>query len=199
AIICPLRSFTIFPYTTLFRSVFFDEDTAKSLEQDKGFTMGEDAGRGFRRLVPSPEPLVIHGVEEIKSLLSKSIIISSGGVGIPVYRNEEGNLEGVEAVIDKDRSGLKLSEQVEEDVFMMLTDVTNVYINYGKENEKKLEQISVEEAEQYVSEGQFPAGSMLPKIEAAIEFAKTGNEAIICSLGEAVDALEGKAGTRIVK
>ena len=90
--------------------VFFDEDTAKSLEQDKGFTMGEDAGRGYRRLVPSPEPLVIHGVEEIKSLLSKSIIISSGGVGIPVYRNEEGNLEGVEAVIDKDRSGLKLSE-----------------------------------------------------------------------------------------
>lgn len=178
---------------------FFDEDTAKSLEQDKGFTMGEDAGRGYRRLVPSPEPLVIHGVEEIKSLLSKSIIISSGGVGIPVYRNEEGNLEGVEAVIDKDRSGLKLSEQVEADVFMMLTDVPNVYINYGKENEKKLEQISVEEAEQYVSEGQFPAGSMLPKIEAAIEFAKTGNEAIICSLGEAVDALEGKAGTRIVK
>lgn len=179
--------------------VFFDEDTAKSLEQDKGFTMGEDAGRGYRRLVPSPEPLVIHGVEEIKSLLSKSIIISSGGVGIPVYRNEEGNLEGVEAVIDKDRSGLKLSEQVEADVFMMLTDVPNVYINYGKENEKKLEQISVEEAEQYLSEGQFPAGSMLPKIEAAIEFAKTGNEAIICSLGEAVDALEGKAGTRIVK
>ena len=179
--------------------VFFDEDTAKSLEQDKGFTMGEDAGRGYRRLVPSPEPLVIHGVEEIKSLLSKSIIISSGGVGIPVYRNEEGNLEGVEAVIDKDRSGLKLSEQVEADVFMMLTDLPNVYINYGKENEKKLEQISVEEAEQYVSEGQFPAGSMLPKIEAAIEFAKTGNEAIICSLGEAVDALEGKAGTRIVK
>src|SRR5699024_7277934 len=147
--------------------VFFDEDTAKSLEQDKGFTMGEDAGRGYRRLVPSPEPLVIHGVEEIKSLLSKSIIISSGGVGIPVYRNEEGNLEGVEAVIDKDRSGLKLSEQVEADVFMMLTDVPNVYINYGKENEKKLEQISVEEAEQYLSEGQFPAGSMLPKIEAA--------------------------------
>ncbi|MEB8093456.1 carbamate kinase [Mammaliicoccus lentus] len=179
--------------------VFFDEDTAKSLEQDKGFTMGEDAGRGYRRLVPSPEPLVIHGVEEIKSLLSKSIIISSGGGGILVYRNEEGNLEGVEAVIDKDRSGLKLSEQVEADVFMMLTDVPNVYINYGKENEKKLEQISVEEAEQYVSEGQFPAGSMLPKIEAAIEFAKTGNEAIICSLGEAVDALEGKAGTRIVK
>lgn len=179
--------------------VFFDEDTAKSLEQDKGFTMGEDAGRGYRRLVPSPEPLVIHGVEEIKSLLSKSIIISSGGGGIPVYRNEEGNLEGVEAVIDKDRSGLKLSEQVEADVFMMLTDVPNVYINYGKENEKKLEQISVEEAEQYVSEGQFPTGSMLPKIEAAIEFAKTGNEAIICSLGEAVDALEGKAGTRIVK
>ncbi|GGI43026.1 carbamate kinase [Mammaliicoccus stepanovicii] len=179
--------------------VFFDEEEAKKLEAEKGFVMGEDAGRGYRRLVPSPEPLVIHGVEEIKSLIDNTIVISSGGGGIPVYRSEDGELNGVEAVIDKDRSGLKLSEQVEADVFMMLTDVSNVYINFGKENEQKLEQITVEEAEQYVSEGQFPAGSMLPKIQAAIEFAKTGKESIICSLNEAVDALDGKAGTRIVK
>ncbi|CAD2078811.1 carbamate kinase [Jeotgalicoccus meleagridis] len=177
--------------------VFFSEEEAKRLTEEKGFQMAEDAGRGFRRVVPSPEPKVIHGVDEIKSLIETSIVVSSGGGGIPIYRDEDNQIHGVEAVIDKDRSGLKLSEQTDADVFMMLTDVSNVYINFGKENEAKLEGISVEEAEQYVKEGQFPAGSMLPKIEAAIAFAKTGKEAIICSLDEAVLALEGKAGTRI--
>lgn len=177
--------------------VFFSEEEAKRLTEEKGFQMAEDAGRGFRRVVPSPEPKVIHGVDEIKSLIETSIVVSSGGGGIPIYRDEDNQIHGVEAVIDKDRSGLKLSEQTDADVFMMLTDVSNVYINFGKENEAKLEGITVEEAEQYVKEGQFPAGSMLPKIEAAIAFAKTGKEAIICSLDEAVLALEGKAGTRI--
>ncbi|MCK1975553.1 carbamate kinase [Jeotgalicoccus huakuii] len=178
--------------------VFFDEEEAKRLTEEKGYQMAEDAGRGFRRVVPSPEPKVIHGVDEIKSLIETSIVVSSGGGGIPIYRDEKGQINGVEAVIDKDRSGLKLSEQTDADVFMMLTDVPNVYINFGKENEQKLEEITVAEAEQYVAEGQFPAGSMLPKIEAAIAFAKhEGKEGIICSLDEAVLALEGKAGTRI--
>lgn len=178
--------------------VFFDEEEAKRLTEEKGYQMAEDAGRGFRRVVPSPEPKVIHGVDEIKSLIETSIVVSSGGGGIPIYRDEKGQIDGVEAVIDKDRSGLKLSEQTDADVFMMLTDVPNVYINFGKENEQKLEEITVAEAEQYVAEGQFPAGSMLPKIEAAIAFAKhEGKEGIICSLDEAVLALEGKAGTRI--
>lgn len=177
--------------------VFFTEEEAKEMEQ-QGFNMAEDAGRGYRRVVPSPEPKVIHGVDEIKTLSDAgSIVISSGGGGIPVWRDENGEIHGVEAVIDKDRSGLKLSEQSDADVFMMLTDVSNVYINWGKENEEKLENITVEEAEKHIADDQFPAGSMLPKIQAAVEFAKTGKVAIICALEEAVDALEGKAGTRI--
>lgn len=178
--------------------VFFTEEEAKKMTEEKGYQMAEDAGRGFRRVVPSPEPKVIHGVEEIKTLIETSLVVSSGGGGIPIYRDDRGQIHGVEAVIDKDRSGLKLAEQTEADVFMMLTDVPNVYINFGKENEQKLEEITVEEAEKHVADGQFPAGSMLPKIEAAIAFAKhEGKEGIICSLDEAVLALEGKAGTRI--
>lgn len=178
--------------------VFFTEEEAKKMTEEKSYQMAEDAGRGFRRVVPSPEPKVIHGVEEIKTLIETSLVVSSGGGGIPIYRDDKGQIHGVEAVIDKDRSGLKLAEQTEADVFMMLTDVPNVYINFGKENEQKLEEITVEEAEKHVADGQFPAGSMLPKIEAAIAFAKhEGKEGIICSLDEAVLALEGKAGTRI--
>lgn len=178
--------------------VFFDETEAKRLEEKHGFVMAEDAGRGYRRVVPSPEPLVIHGVNQIKALIDQAIVISSGAGGIPVYRDIQGKIHGVEAVIDKDRSGLKLAQQVDADTFVMLTDVSNVYVNYGKPNEEKLETISVEQAKQYVSEGQFPAGSMLPKVEAAIQFAEMGKEALICSLDDAIEALEGKAGTRIV-
>ncbi|MFJ7914093.1 MULTISPECIES: carbamate kinase [unclassified Lysinibacillus] len=178
--------------------VFFSEEEAKRLEE-QGYTMLEDAGRGYRRVVPSPEPQVIHGIDEIKRLIDDTIVISSGGGGIPVYREDNGQLQGIEAVIDKDRSGLKLAQQVNAEVFMMLTDVPNVYINFGKENEQKLRQITIKEAEQYVAEGQFPPGSMLPKMQAAIEFAKLGKEAIICSLDQAVAALEGNAGTRIIQ
>ncbi|WP_025115264.1 carbamate kinase [Lysinibacillus fusiformis] len=178
--------------------VFFSEEEAHRLEE-QGFTMAEDAGRGYRRVVPSPEPKVIHGIDEIKRLIDDTIVISSGGGGIPVYREDSGQLHGIEAVIDKDRSGLKLAQQVNAEVFMMLTDVPNVYINFGKENEQKLSHITVAEAEQYVAEGQFPAGSMLPKMQAAIEFAKLGKESIICSIDQAVAALNGKAGTRITK
>ncbi|WP_446936960.1 carbamate kinase [Lysinibacillus fusiformis] len=178
--------------------VFFSEEEAHRLEE-QGFTMAEDAGRGYRRVVPSPEPKVIHGIDEIKRLIDETIVISSGGGGIPVYREDSGQLHGIEAVIDKDRSGLKLAQQVNAEVFMMLTDVPNVYINFGKENEQKLSHITVAEAEQYVAEGQFPAGSMLPKMQAAIEFAKLGKESIICSIDQAVAALDGKAGTRITK
>lgn len=178
--------------------IFFSEEEAQRLER-QGFTMAEDAGRGYRRVVPSPEPKVIHGIDEIQRLMDETIVISSGGGGIPVYREDSGQIHGIEAVIDKDRSGLKLAQQVNAEVFMMLTDVPNVYINFGKENEQKLSHITVAEAEQYVAEGQFPAGSMLPKMQAAIEFAKLGKESIICSLDQAVAALDGKAGTRITK
>ncbi|WP_414050005.1 carbamate kinase [Macrococcus animalis] len=177
--------------------IFFSEEEAKKLEETKGFKMVEDAGRGYRRVVPSPEPKIIHGVDAINQLVDNTIIISSGGGGIPIYKDSNGKIHGVDAVIDKDRSGLKLAEQTHADVFMMLTDVSNVYINWGKENQEKLTYMTVDQAEQYIQENQFPAGSMLPKVEAAIEFAKTGKESIICSLEDAVDALAGKAGTRI--
>src|SRR5699024_111402 len=124
--------------------------------------------------------------------------ISSGGGGTPDYPAENGNIHGVVAVSDKDRSGLQLAQQGEAATVTMLTDVSNVCVNFGNPSEQKLATISVEQPRPYVAEGQFPEGSMLPKIEAAIQFAEMGKEAIICSLDDAVEALEGKAGTRIL-
>lgn len=178
---------------------FYTEEESKQLEVEKGWVMGEDAGRGYRRLVPSPKPKTIVEVDVIRTMLeNKIIVVSTGGGGIPVAKNESGQLEGVAAVIDKDSSALKLSEEVDSDVLMILTDVPNVYINYGKPNQEKLETISIEKAEEYYNEGHFSDGSMGPKMAACIEFAKQGKIAIICSLDEAADALEGKAGTRVV-
>ncbi|MFC6346688.1 carbamate kinase [Vagococcus carniphilus] len=178
---------------------FYTEEESKQLEVEKGWVMGEDAGRGYRRLVPSPKPKTIVEVDVIRTMLeNKIIVVSTGGGGIPVAKNESGQLEGVAAVIDKDSSALKLSEEVDSDVLMILTDVPNVYINYGKPNQEKLETISIEKAEEYYNEGHFSDGSVGPKMAACIDFAKQGKTAIICSLDEAADALEGKAGTRVV-
>ncbi|MBC6314462.1 carbamate kinase [Listeria grandensis] len=179
--------------------VFYTHEEAVQLAAEKGWEMAEDAGRGYRRVVPSPQPQKIHGVEAIKQLVATdTVVISTGGGGIPVVQNEEGDLKGVEAVIDKDRSALRLSEQVEADVFMILTDVTNVYLHFGEPNQQKLEGVPVNEAKQYMTEGHFADGSMGPKMEAAIAFAESGKEAIICSLDAAVEALAGRAGTRIL-
>ncbi|CZR01891.1 carbamate kinase [Trichococcus collinsii] len=179
--------------------VFYSEAEAEVLTEEKGWVMMEDAGRGYRRVVPSPQPQKIHGVESILKLLKQNtIVIAGGGGGIPVVRNKIGQISGIEAVIDKDRTGKKLAEQLDADVFMMLTDVSNVYINYGKPNQEKLEEISVLKAKQYMDEGQFADGSMGPKMEAAIGFAMQGKKAIICSLDQAAEALSGFAGTRIV-
>ncbi|MEI5993138.1 carbamate kinase [Candidatus Enterococcus mansonii] len=178
--------------------IFYSEEEAKQMEQEKNWVMMEDAGRGYRRVVPSPQPKAIHGVDAIVNLLNQNtIVIAGGGGGIPVVRSEDGLLRGIEAVIDKDRTGKKLAEQIDASVFMMLTDVSNVYINYGKENQEKLETISVKQAQQYMDEGHFADGSMGPKMEAAIAFAAQGKTAIICSLEEADQALLGRAGTRI--
>ncbi|MCA5011592.1 MULTISPECIES: carbamate kinase [unclassified Enterococcus] len=178
--------------------IFYSEIEAKKMEKEKGWVMMEDAGRGYRRVVPSPQPKAIHGVDAIVKLLNQNtIVIAGGGGGIPVVRCQNGLLKGIEAVIDKDRTGKKLAEQIDADTFMMLTDVSNVYINYGKENQEKLETISVSQAQQYMDEGHFADGSMGPKMEAAIAFAKQGKTAIICSLEEVDLALSGQAGTRI--
>lgn len=179
--------------------VFYSEEEADRLSEERGWILMEDAGRGYRRVVPSPQPQKIHGVESILKLLKQNtIVIAGGGGGIPVVRNKIGQISGIEAVIDKDRTGKKLAEQLDADVFMMLTDVSNVYINYGKPNQEKLEEISVLKAKQYFDEGQFADGSMGPKMEAAIDFAMQGKKAIICSLDQAAEALSGFAGTRIV-
>ena len=177
--------------------LFYSEEEAKKMAEEKHWVMEEDAGRGYRRVVPSPQPVTIHGVESMVHLLNQNtIVIAGGGGGIPVVKQAEG-LKGIEAVIDKDRTGKKLAEQVDADVFMMLTDVNNVYINYGTPEQEKLTGLSVSEAQAYFDAGHFAEGSMGPKMEAAIAFAKQGKKAIICSLEEADLALLGEAGTRI--
>jgi len=152
--------------------LFYSEEEAKTMAEEKHWVMEEDAGRGYRRVVPSPQPVTIHGVESMVHLLNQNtIVIAGGGGGIPVVKQAEG-LKGIEAVIDKDRTGKKLAEQVDADVFMMLTDVNNVYINYGTPEQEKLTGLSVSEAQAYFDAGHFAEGSMGPKMEAAIAFAK---------------------------
>ncbi len=160
--------------------LFYSEEEAKTMAEEKHWVMEEDAGRGYRRVVPSPQPVTIHGVESMVHLLNQNtIVIAGGGGGIPVVKQAEG-LKGIEAVIDKDRTGKKLAEQVDADVFMMLTDVSNVYINYGTPEQEKLTGLSVSEAQAYFDAGHFAEGSMGPKMEAAIcQARKDGNHLLI--------------------
>ncbi len=179
--------------------VFYNEEEAKKLAAEKNWVVKEDAGRGWRRVVASPIPQSIIGANIVRSLTDLGhIVISSGGGGIPVVEQEKGELVGIEAVIDKDRSGFKLAQEVGADIFMILTDVENVYVHYGKPEQKALYDISLQEIKQYAEEGHFKAGSMGPKVEAAIAFAETGGTAIICSLEKADAALRGELGTRII-
>lgn len=178
---------------------FYSEEEAKVLTEERGYTMKEDAGRGWRRVVASPLPKRIVEIDAIKNLWDSSIVISCGGGGIPVVERMDGTLEGVAAVIDKDFAAELLAEQVDADVLMILTEVEKVAVNWGKEDQQFLDHMSLKEAAQYVEEGQFAPGSMLPKVEAAMKFARTfpGKKAIITSLEKAIDALEGKTGTVI--
>ncbi len=178
---------------------FYEEQEAKRLEEEKGFSMKEDAGRGWRRVVPSPRPMKITEISAVRKLWDTTIVITSGGGGIPVMENMDGSLKGVAAVIDKDLAAEKLAEEIKADTLMILTEVENVCVNFGKPDQKALDHMTVKEAIQYVEEGHFAPGSMLPKVMAAINFAKTfpGKKAIITSLDNAVKALEGEAGTTI--
>ncbi len=178
---------------------FYSEEEARALEAEKGYSVKEDAGRGFRRVVASPLPRKIVEIEAIKDLWDSSIVISCGGGGIPVVENLDGTLEGVAAVIDKDFAAELLAEQVDADVLMILTEVEKVAINWGKPNQENLDHLSLKSAVQYIEEGQFAPGSMLPKVEAAMKFVRTypHKKAIITSLDKAIDALEGKTGTEI--
>ena len=180
---------------------FYSEEEARKLMEEKGWNMVEDAGRGWRRVVPSPWPLDVVEKEVIKTLIEKdTIVIAAGGGGIPVVREKDGTLRGVEAVIDKDRASALLAIELDVDMLIILTGVEKVYLNFGKPDQKPLDVLTIEEARKYLEEGQFPRGSMGPKIEASIKFVEeTGREALITDMTTLKEALEGKTGTRIVK
>jgi len=179
---------------------FYDEETAKRLAKEKGWVVVEDSGRGWRRVVPSPDPKAHIETPVIVDLVEKGfIVIASGGGGVPVIE-EDGQLKGVEAVIDKDLAGERLAEEVNAEVFMILTDVNGAAINFGKPDEKWLGKVTVEELRRYYEEGHFKKGSMGPKVLAAMRFVEWGGErAIIAALDKAVEALKGKTGTQVVK
>lgn len=178
---------------------FYSEAEAHRLQGKKGWHVVEDAGRGWRRVVPSPDPKAILERDSIRILVkNRAIVVASGGGGIPVIK-EDGKLQGVEAVIDKDLAGERLAQDVDADVFLILTDVDKVRINYGKPNEQPLDRMTAEEAKRYLAEGHFAKGSMEPKVRAAVRFVEAGGErAVIAALNQARAALEGKAGTQIV-
>ena len=178
---------------------FYTEEEAKQMADEKGYTMKEDAGRGWRRVVASPIPRKIVEIDSVKKLWDSTIVITCGGGGIPVVENWDGSLEGVAAVIDKDFAAELLAEQVDADVLMILTEVEKVAINFNKPDQQDLSHMSLKEAAHYCDEGQFAPGSMLPKVQAAMKFVRAypAKKAIITSLDKAIDALDGKTGTEI--
>lgn len=178
---------------------FYTEEEAKKLIDEKGWTMKEDAGRGWRRLVASPKPLRIVEIDAVQQLWDKTIVITCGGGGIPVLEKMDGHLEGVAAVIDKDFAAELLAENVGADKLMILTEVEKVAVNFNKPDQKDLDHMTLLEATEYIEEGQFAPGSMLPKVEAAMKFVRMypDKKAIITSLDKAVEALAGETGTVI--
>ena len=179
---------------------FMTEEEAKKLAADKGLTVAEDAGRGWRQVVASPRPVEIIEIDTINALLDgKHAVIAAGGGGIPVIWEDKYHLKGVPAVIDKDFASERLAEQLDADLLIILTAVEKVAVNYRKENEQWLSDLTPDQARQYIAEGQFAPGSMLPKVEAAVEFAesKPGRTALITLLEKARDGIAGKTGTLI--
>lgn len=176
---------------------FLTEAEVKSLSESGNYK--EDAGRGWRKVVPSPKPSHIVEAEVITKMLEAGFLtIAGGGGGMPVIE-KGGKLEGVEAVIDKDFASAKLADLIDADVFIILTGVENAYINYNQPNQKKLERVSIDEMKQYIQEKQFAAGSMLPKVESVIEYIEKSNnrKAVITSLENIDQAIEGSGGTII--
>lgn len=179
---------------------FMTETEAKHHRDNDGWQVMEDAGRGWRRVVPSPIPRAIQEINAIQALmLSGYVVIAGGGGGIPVVRTEVGSLRGVEAVIDKDRASSLLAQQLRADLFIISTGVEQVSLNFGKPEQIDLAKMTLQEAYQHIAEGQFPKGSMLPKMEAAVEFVHNGGpRAIITNPPNLTRALHGEAGTRIL-
>lgn len=180
---------------------FYSEEEARRRIAETGESWVEDAGRGWRRVVPSPDPSHIVEKEAIKSLIAGgAVVVASGGGGIPVVRDEDKTYRGIEAVIDKDLAGERLAQEVNADILMILTDVPRVAIDFRGPNERWIEDTSITEMERFESEGHFKAGSMGPKVKAALRFVRNGGQrSIIARLDEALEALEGRAGTQIRK
>ena len=178
---------------------FFTRYRAEALTRDYGWTMREDSGRGWRKVVPSPKPVRVMNAALIAILLqSTEVVIAAGGGGIPVVRGRDGQWRGIEAVIDKDLASALLARELNADLYIILTGVPTVALDFGKPTERQLERMSVAEAEQYRADGQFPAGSMAPKIEAAVSFVKaTGKEVLITDVDHLREALDGNGGTTI--
>lgn len=180
---------------------FYTEEEAKKIAKNRRITVKEDAGRGWRKVVPSPLPLSIIESDLIRIAFGNgAIVVAGGGGGIPVYYDEHGRLSGLEAVIDKDFVAEKLAETINADILLILTSIDSVKINYKKPNEKSLPEVTVDEAFKLIAKGEFSAGSMLPKVEAGINFVAGAKNriCIITSPEKASRAIEKKAGTRII-
>ena len=178
---------------------FYSEEEAKAMVEEKGYSVKEDAGRGWRRVVASPIPKKIVEIDSVRKLWDTTIVITCGGGGIPVIEKADGSLEGVAAVIDKDFAAELLAEEIEADALIILTEVEKVAVNFNKPDQQDLAHMTYAEAEKHCADGQFAPGSMLPKVQAAMKFVKANpdKKAIITSLDRAIDALEGKTGTVI--
>ena len=180
---------------------FFTREDAERFRKEKGWHIVEDSHRGYRRVVASPNPLKVVEERAIKGLLEAGdIVIAAGGGGIPVIMKEDGDLEGVDVVVDKDLASSVLARDIKADCLMMITGVEHVFLNFKQPNERALKALTGKEAERYLKEGHFPPGSMGPKIQAAINFLNWGGEvAIIAAIDKVKEALEGITGTKITK
>ena len=178
---------------------FYDKETADRIAAEKGYTMVEDAGRGYRQVVPSPKPIDVIEKNTVKALVDNgTVVITVGGGGIPVVR-KDGKLYGTPAVIDKDFASAKLAELLDADMLVILTAVEKVAINFGKPDQKGLDDLTPADARKYIEEKQFAPGSMLPKVQAALSFAesKPARVALITLLEKTADGISGKTGTRV--
>jgi carbamate kinase len=178
---------------------FYTAERAAELAAEHGWAVTEDSGRGWRRLVPSPRPLRVVEERAVGTLLAGGfVVIAAGGGGIPVIEQPGGGYLGVEAVIDKDLTAALLARAVGADLLVITTSVERVAVDFGKPGQRYLDTLTADQARRYLADGQFPPGSMGPKVEAALQFAASGGEAIITSLEQLVEALDGTTGTRIM-
>ena len=182
--------------------MFYTKEQAMQIEKEKGYTFVEDSGRGYRRVVPSPRPIDIVEKEVIREMIRDGhIVITCGGGGIPVRMDKKDGYEGVDAVIDKDFAACKLAKVIEADVLLILTAVSKVSIRFNTPEQKDLDVVTLDEAREYIKNGEFGKGSMLPKVEACMDFVETSENgvAIISALKDGIRALNNETGTRIVK